>query len=429
MMKQAWRIIAGLMTGLAIGWALGYLRLPHISTEQAFWVGVALGGLGASGLFLLLTLWRREPQWRGNISFRWLGPTLVFGVAGVTLLLWILLEGHSQHNADRAMEVQAERRQAALIAGKQQNQLAEGIELLIADMQEELKISRNRKLRPETIDRIVRLSQAFSPYRVWEADTLSSEKLSPQRGILLQALLTMGVDSLDFRAIKSQGSFAAADLHQAILPKADLSHADLRGARFTDAQVEGASFIGADVRGADFQRANLNETLWTSANLRRVNYQFAELMGAVFDSANLDGAYISHANLTKASMRDASFQWGYMRATLLTQADLRGCDFKKTDLSRSIFDQADLSAANLARTNLAYASIRGAELSRTSLWEKDWLDQLPIQHVQGATELASRYRLTEDTAKQFPSSKFLLIPQPRLDKGSHLQGLEHHKLR
>jgi uncharacterized protein YjbI with pentapeptide repeats len=120
-------------------------------------------------------------------------------------------------------------------------------------------------------------------------------------------------------ALKAEGAFPGADLHNLDLTGLYIAYSDLGASNdvatnFSDGTLTGVRFDGADLRGADFSRARLD--------------------GASFGGADLAGAVFSNTSLADTSFRGA---------------DLRGVVFKDAG-----FWNTDLSGANL----------RGAKLSR-----------------------------------------------------------------
>ena len=126
---------------------------------------------------------------------------------------------------------------------------------------DELKENPSKALSDETISRIVVLSNALKPYPSLEGDTLSANKLSPGRGLLLSTLAKMKLDSGSFAKIKMLATFAGADL----------SGVDLRGANLRKADLRGANFKEADLRSVDLRGAAMNEANLWAANLRKAN--------------------------------------------------------------------------------------------------------------------------------------------------------------
>jgi len=97
-----------------------------------------------------------------------------------------------------------------------------------------------------------------------------------------------------------------ADLSRALLPGADLRHANLERAVLSGTVLQRATLTAANLRGADLQHVNL--------------------VGAVLDSAILDSATLDGANLAGASVRGATLRDAVSQAAVLAGARLEGVD-------------------------------------------------------------------------------------------------------
>ena len=97
------------------------------------------------------------------------------------------------------------------------------------------------------------------------------------------------------------------DLSGAVLPRANLGHAD---------------FSGADLEGTNFTGANLVMAFFVEANLSEAVLKDAALAFSDFTDANLSKADLSGARLNKARFRGVD-----LSTASLHGADLRGADF------------------------------------------------------------------------------------------------------
>lgn len=153
--------------------------------------------------------------------------------------------------------------------------------------------------------RIAAISRVLTPRRP-SAD--SARLVSPERGLLLRALLGVNVDL-------------------PLSPSATFAYADLRGVTFGDTDLGGLNLEGVDLTDANFLRSRL-------------------------DDVSLDGA----------SLQGATFVSTTLRKTDLADADLREAQFFNVDLTR----------ANLTGASLQYADLSNARLPGVDGDENEW---------------------------------------------------------
>src|SRR6185369_8634547 len=132
-------------------------------------------------------------------------------------------------------------------------------------MHDELSHNPKRMLSDELIARIASLSYSFTPYSYVEGDSISSKKLSPERGQLLLIIAGMKIDSVSLEKL----------MHQSVFSFANLRNADLQSA-----YLKGVNLQGAELRGANLEGINLNEANLRLADLWGVNLKRASLMSA-----------------------------------------------------------------------------------------------------------------------------------------------------
>ena len=171
------------------------------------------------------------------------------------------------------------------------------------------------------VGRIVALSRAFKPYRLLEADTLSGQLVSPERGQLFIALMENRLDSATQNTLVTKGEFTFALVEELDLERANFSE-------------------------AFFDEANLRHSNCTRANLRKANFGETDLYGAIFVRTNLQEAW-----LLSSDLRTAKF----------TFADLRGADLRLADLSFANLQGSDLRGSKLQGAKLDGAKLDGAQ--------------------------------------------------------------------
>ena len=138
-------------------------------------------------------------------------------------------------------------------------------------------------------------------------------------------------------------NLAGAQLPQANLSSANLSHtilasANLNGANLSNALATQAVFDGADLTSANLTGAQATQAVFAAAHLDADNFTNAELTGANFAEANVFYANLTGANLTGASLTVANFT-----GANFTNANLTGVNFLAANLTGATFTSANLS--------------------------------------------------------------------------------------
>ncbi len=271
---------------------------------------------------------------------------------------------------------------------------------------DELKNNSTRVLSVETINRIEVLSYSLKPYKFINGDSLSSNALSPERGILLLYLATMNIDSTSFHNIKVNSSFSHADLTGANLKSADLSYVDLSQANLKDAQLEEVDFSYSDLKKTIFWGANLKKAKLQSADMKRADFSWSDCNKANFNNADLNGANFSNATLKKADLSNTDLQWADLNNALFNGANMERADFFGSNLLRVNMSDAILVDANLRRINLTEANFSGADLHKATVEEEDWMNAINNWLVVGRKEIQNNYNIIDDTTGR---TKYQLI--------------------
>ena len=155
---------------------------------------------------------------------------VVLIVSSSWLAVWILTQyRQSEHQALRIQYqrslIREEKESSAHIS-----ELLPLMHSLLTELREALDQDPARKPGQEIVNRIVNLSEAMKPYRLWEKDSLSERSYSPERAQLLINLANLRIDSNAFLLFKQQLNFAKADLRGMNLSGLDLRNANLQGA-------------------------------------------------------------------------------------------------------------------------------------------------------------------------------------------------------
>lgn len=408
-MKGKLYLLTGLFLGLAIGWALGFLRFPYLEKNDSFFIGFATALTAASLLLIFVKAWNRNPIFalpdnkvadeatksKGRDIFWWL---LLLG--GLLAGGWWGARGIQGQNQSFRAQIQSQdnklREMAALVESVKQSDMGPLLHSILEDVGEELKMHPKRKLSDATLSRIQNLCQSFHAYRQVEADSLSEQAFSPGRGQLLLALALMRMDTGTFGSIKRSVDFSGADLRGADLKGVDLSGINLQEANFKDADLSGASLEGANLSGAKFWETKMNQANLNAANLSMANLSWAQLNGATLRKANLSGANLANAQLIKSDLSGATFRWGQLVGVLFNEANLTGVSLLGTDLAKANFSQANLSYTDIRLINLSEAIIVGTEFSMASVDEK-WPEKLAQWRPTGMKELQDHYAVVNDS--------------------------------
>lgn len=406
-MKEKKYFIAGLVFGLVIGWASGYLRLPYIETSTSFLPGFATGLACAAVALVLPSVWSRpgptgKPTAAADSENARRHKFIRIVLAGA-LVLGGLAGGFAIFRRIESFKLQVEaqenqlQKMTALVTAMQKQDQGPLIRSVLGEVAEELKRRPGGPLSDAVIDRIAALSFAARPYPYIEADTLSGKAYSPERGHLLKALLLLRIDTGSFARIKRQVRFDGADLQGADLKGLDLSGINLEKANLKDADLSSADLSGANLREANLWGANLNRANLGRADLKRVELNWAKLNEATLTSANLDGAHLASAQLRKAEVNAATLQYADLTGALLDGANLTRVIFFSSDLTRAHLNRANLEEADLRMINLSEAGIPEAQWDK-ALVDDNWPDQLKKWRPEGMEAMQEKYRFVSDTA-------------------------------
>jgi len=143
--------------------------------------------------------------------------------------------------------------------------------------------------------RIAAISRVLTPHRP-SAD--SARLVSPERGLLLRALLGVNVDL----PLSPSATFADADLRDVTFGDAELGglnleRADLTDANFLRGRLDDVSLVDASLQGATLVSTSFRKTDLSGADLREAQFFNVDLT-----RANLTGAALSYADLSNARL-------------------------------------------------------------------------------------------------------------------------------
>ena len=176
------------------------------------------------------------------------------------------------------------------------------------------------------LSRIIALSKAFRPYRLFDTDTLTTNYFSLERGQLFTALMENNLNTNTQNLIVSKGDFENAVINKITLTNASFINANLKGASLRDAMLIGANFTRADLRGVDFGSYTF---------LLNVNFEKADLSGANLSGAELQGANFSNANLNGINLTSALVDY----RGLLKAKSICGCKNIGLNIGNSLTEE------------------------------------------------------------------------------------------
>ena len=278
------------------------------------------------------------------------------------------------------------------------------------------------------VDRGVRVATLFA--QIAQTRAIPDGKSSMAVAAIVEALAREGVPMSNLPL--SGAEIRVANLEDAYLPGADLSHgdfcmtdfsrADLRGIDLSHASLRGTVLEDADFSGAYLRKTDLRKALvfepgrtdiFIESSLCDAGYRALELLepgdisysrsataeGASFRRAHLEGAWFTGATLRDADFRGADLRGADLQATNLRGADLRGADLRDAVFCKmSIWQQspgADLRNANLREaklcgTRFCDADLRNAVLVDANLSGAELDRAVGLSEAQLASACAAR---------------------------------------
>ncbi|NNE26462.1 MAG: pentapeptide repeat-containing protein [Saprospiraceae bacterium] len=403
------KIISGIIGMFLIVGAVLYCW-PYILEQQAF----VLGFLSCSLLFLFFhfinsRLVSTEKHKSTSFYILIIGMALCVGIIAIIRQI-----DYSSTIQQAHLEALRSIEENKLVAAQNSN-WAKACEAAINSCQEDL-ITANT-ISESSIRRIASLSARLKPYHLYD-DSLKHRLISPERGELLMAILSLDMDSTSLLAIRNNTDFSYADLRGRNLDYTNLSgiklpYAILDGATFNKANLSFANLEGASCKNARFDIAYLDKI-----NFRNADLSWVKMSGASLQSAELNGINLSNAKLSNSNFQNAKIEFSNLKYAIADSAIFIACKMHGTDLSfshlqQSNFEKSDLkyvkfNSANCTNANLANCNLRAADFHNTILTNatmhgsnvkgSSWLDHLTLWEVVGASDIQNRYILESDTS-------------------------------
>ncbi len=448
-MKGKKGFFIALLIGTFIGWGLSNLMMPFDVARFSFLLGF-VACLVFTSLFVLGWLfWKRKSSDGTELPDKskpliWLLKSFLIILTGVVGSFLMIRQNHI-YKSQEIFQQQQIVQQNLLMQSIRNSGMGDLVNNLFNKIDKELANNPKRTLSQVTIDRAAVLSYSLKPYGQLDADSLSSRKLSPERGQLLLALSKMQLDSNSFNQIKSKGDFSGSDLMDADLNGANLRWAKLEEAKLRGADLRKADLSGVNLWGSDFWGAKLSDANLRGANLGRSDLKWVDLNRADLRDVDLRGVDLSDARLNGVDATNTDFEWSLLQNTSLQNATLVkarmfGTDLKRANLSKAncsessfkraklmeaILIETDLSNTSLVETNFTNADLTGANLSYANLKNavlsdsklhyakvssKDWFNSIEQWNVAGTNYIKNNYSIIPDTSK---NGKFILIPKDK----------------
>lgn len=378
---------------ISAGWFFGYIRVPYFEYNQGFSLGIAATVVFVALLGVLLWLWNQTFIEKLKQSLK-VNTLLLIGL-GVTLIsLSLAFNQYSANNKLKAKirKTEAEVFDANLTIEKQTQQNNQVfLKQVLEDIDRDLEVDRSYKITPTTLEKLVKLSGIYRPYKV-VIGSRTKVLSSPELGALLLHLVSANLDSVSFNLIKKKVSFA-----NAYLPKADLRGIDLSSINLNNAYLENADLRNSNLTDASFEmvvlsNAMLDSVIGTRCNLERADLSWTQLKHSNFTEANFRGACLVSSTADKATFRNAD----------LYLANLKNACFTETDFSDARLIGCNLERANLIYSNLLSTNLSGSNMNLTNLSEvkvtSDWFKVFKEPVVTRGIDVVPRYRLEADSA-------------------------------
>lgn len=393
------KLIFFIVLSAVLGWMLGYLRFPYLEQDTAFFpIAVLCLLVFIFFIFIKSTLKIKSQQTTEAVSSKknFLLLLVVFVIVIASVIFNIKFY---KQNSDLEKQIHEDRKKiqelSAIIESSGSGNLSVFMNTILEEVDSEMKTK--SVLSDSVIHKLATLSYSFKPHKIYEGDSISEKTISLERGQLLLALLMLDIDSVSFLRIKSEVSFAGANLNGADLRGVDLSNADLKGAHFKVANLKRVNLSGADLSDAVLYAANLDSAKLVATNFKRADMRWAMLNHAQLQSADLSGAQMMQAQFANAEMYRATIQNADLSGAIMQNANLTSANLIGSNLQRVNFKNAILMYVNMRLTNQFEAIYSDANLHK-AIVDSTWMKDSPGWNLTGYEYIKEKYKLLNDTA-------------------------------
>ncbi len=407
-MKRLGLLLLGLIIGIILGWALGFLRIPLVEYEYTFWVGFVFALTIVILTQMLLSLKRKKRQFDAIQKSGFLSHLII----GILLALsgWFCSQYFIQEKAKNFSKEQKYllQKQEILVQSIQKEAYASQLGNLLNRIDEELNHPNSDTLSQTLINRIATVCFGLKPYRYIVGDSLSKFLLSPERGQLFLTLCSMNIDSLSFAKIKRTADFSMADLSDADLTGTDLSFAKLEKASFSNAHLNQTKWNQTNLYQANLWGAQLNQAHFFKTRLVRANLEWAELNETVLDSSFMNGVKLNNSKLNKATLQGTSMRWAELKGAKFDEASLTDTDLAHTHLTNTSFHLANLHDVNLRLVKLDKTNFSQVKFVR-AIVEENWFEELKSSNSIGFKDIFEHYSLMAGRSNKYERAKYFLV--------------------
>lgn len=400
---------------MILGWALGYMKMPYIDRNDAFWIGV-VGCLGLIGFMIsLFRIWKiykgtntdetEHSSLTGSLIKSLTNSNFLVSIIIIALICACLFS----YNHNRQINEELKQTQAALEDLKSNTNIEQqriNISLLsdlINDLDSNQNYIHDTPTMNHMVERIVSLSSSFKKNRVWDFANKVNVSLSEERGLLLLAILKTKMDSTFFNKIKANVSFYGADLRNADLHGLDLSGIDLKYANLEYANLQGVNLNDANLNGANLMGVNLNKATLVGTHLISATMNWVKANEVDFHKAKLDSALISNATAIHSRFTNASMIHTVASNSLFNESDFDYCVLMYTNVSNANFSKAIMTHAELYFLDLNNTIIKDAII------RKNWKELLLEEKNTGVETMLEAYQIICDSTSIKDSTFYRII--------------------
>ena len=397
------RLIIGGITFVTL--TLAALGLGATDLNSSFYLGFILALLFASLSLILSIAWKGNPAHsaaaESNVRSHNSAAALVAATAIISLA--VLASGYWINERDsRAKELAKDERIRRVMESEKTEalrikNLAPLLTRLLDDIENELANRTDRNLSDELIQRIAGFSQSLKAYTLFEGDSLSEIRISPERGQLLQYIVTLKIDSISLEKVMARSTFAHADLRRADLSNTYLAGIDLQEALLQESNLTGTNLAGANLTRSNLRGATLHDCVLTKAQLTYSDGSWTDFSRSILNEANLNESSLTAAKFISASLAKAKLMGSRAEGALFTNANLAGTYFQRSQLAKASFEGCDLTDANLSWIALTDVNMLNTKLEGVTVSYDNWIELLDRWLVSGAGEIQSRYHVVDES--------------------------------
>jgi uncharacterized protein YjbI with pentapeptide repeats len=335
-----------------------------------------------------------KPISRKRLVF--LGSLSVVGILLFTVGLSFFLQ---QKKMESAVSFQSEiefRKAQALRLSHQTKR----VNLLIEEIQHELRNSDTRRLSEHLKERIVYTSKLLEPLPSSEKDSSGERRLiSKERGILLMSLIHLDIDSADFAYIIQKGDYQYAYVHDTEINHVDLKGINLKGAHFKEVIFRYVDLSEASMDSTKFDNCEIAHNLWKRVSANYASFEFSKFTKLNFEHSSIRGAsfissQINHSKGTRSNLRLSEVKYSIWQNIQLRNSNLSGLHTYKSRLENLKLDSCNFLVKGLNESHFENISWQGAIVTKAFRERYNDGGSNPFQ------EVFNGYTILEDPAEK-----------------------------